>query len=145
MSFIDNINPFLGKKGELSLEQIKKLWVILVKNSATHVEQKAFLEWITKKRDNNDSQRKNYILNDNLIRNLFNLLLTDKNLIDFPSMNLNIYNCLKKLFEIINMKEGNLEFFEPLRVFRYDQLVGFKYFWAILTKCNNEEVNKSKK
>lgn len=112
----------------------------MVKNGTTSIEQTCFLEWIIKKRDSNDSQKKNFLLNDNLMKNLFNLLLTDKSLIDYPNMNLNIYNCLKKMFEIINMKEGNLEFSETMKIYKYDQLIGFKYFWTILVKCNNEEV-----
>jgi len=111
----------------------------LVKNCATFVEQTIFLEWIIKRKDFND--KKTYLLNDALMKNLFNLILTDKIMIDYTSMNLNIYNCVKKLFEAVNMKEGNLEFSDTIKIYKYEQLVGFKYFWTILIKCYNEEVH----
>ena len=144
LSFIDNINQFLGKKAELNLDQLKKLWVILVKNCVSSVEQNHFLEWLNKKKEPNESTRKNFVLNDTLMKNLFNLLLSDKIMIDYASMNLNVYNCLKKMFEAINMKEGNLEYSDIIRVYKYDQLIGFKFLWTILIKCNNEEVNNFK-
>lgn len=113
--------------------------MILVKNCISIVEQNLFLDWLNKKKESNDA-KKNFLLNDNLMKNFFNLLLNDKIMIDYTSMNLNIYNCLKKMFEAINMKEGNLEYSDSIKVYKYDQLVGFKYLWTILIKCNNEEV-----
>ena len=74
------------------------------------------------------------------MKNLFNLILTDKIIIDYNTMNINIYSCLKKMFDAVNMKEGNLEITDTLRIYKYDQLLGFKFFWTILIKCNNEEV-----
>lgn len=105
------------------------------------MEQTIFLEWINKRKDSNDSsQRRNFLLNESLMKYLFNLILTDKIMIDYNTMNLNIYNCIRKMFEAVNMKEGSLEFSETIKVYKYDQLSGFKFFSMVLIKCQNEEV-----
>lgn len=70
LDFIEFITKNAQRKNELTLEQLKKLWTILVIKCNSDVEKNYFLEWLIKPKEKN--QKKTYILADNSMKDLLN-------------------------------------------------------------------------
>lgn len=139
LNFIDNINAYLTKKFELNFDHIKKLWTIIIKNGKTDVEKSIFLEFLNKGKESNYAQRKKYFLNETLMKNVFNHLIAEKTLENYLNISLNLYNCIRTMFETVNVREGNIEMMNAnyLKIIRWESIAGIKVFWSILAKSNN--------
>ena len=58
---------------DVKIEHLKKLWTMLIKDSVTPVEKNTFLDFLVRKKDPKNPQKKNvtYILNEGLMKELF--------------------------------------------------------------------------
>jgi hypothetical protein len=106
------------------------------------VEKSIFLEFLNKGKESNYSQRKKYFLNEPLMKNVFNHLITEKTLENYLNISLNLYNCIRTMFETVNVREGNIEMTtsNSLKILKWEAITGMKVFWAILAKSNNLKV-----
>lgn len=145
LTFIQTIDPHVEKKYSISIDQIKRLWIIMIKKAVTPVEQNLFLNWLIKTKETSSSKRA-YNFSDSMMKTIFLSIISDKVLMeDYVNLTPEIYNCIQTLFEIVNANEDFLENYGKLikRVIKYDSIYGMDYFWNILIKCSNETVQKN--
>jgi hypothetical protein len=132
------------KKYQLTLDNIKKLWNILIKRAITTVESNIFLNWIIKQKESNTNETKrNYNFSIDFYKTLFINLFGDKNFMEDQQLTPNIYNCLQNLFDIVNANEDYIDFSSKSsgrRVLKFESLIGLDIFWNVLTKSQNSEV-----
>jgi len=83
LDFIEFINHYL-RKMDVKIEHLKKLWTMLIKDSVTPVEKNTFLDFLVRKKDPKNPQRKNvtYILNEGLMKELFDEIFFNSNLMN---------------------------------------------------------------
>ena len=143
LSFLQTIDPFVDKKYAITLDQIKRLWVIMIKKAVTPIEQSIFLNWLIKPKDG--ASKRSYNFSDSMLKTIFLSIISDKVLMDdYTSINTEVYGCIQSLFEIVNINEDVLENTAKgvKKVIKYEGLFGMDYFWSILIKCSNETVQK---
>mgnify|MGYP000894912163 CR=1 FL=1 len=140
--FIENIN-FNLKKPELTFNHLKRLWHALVKNAVSEIETNAFLTWLIKSKETS-SRQKTYCIGDTLLKQVFNNILCNPQMMDnFTNINIEIFKCFEKFFEIINEKEEYLDISKnnSYRVHKFDHLIGVEIIWQMLLVCTDEKVS----
>lgn len=145
LNFLQTIDPHVEKKLQLTIDHIKRLWIILIKKAVTPLESTLFLAWLTKQKETT-TLKKVYCFSDSFLKAIFINLISDKVLMDdYVNINLDIYNCIQSLFDIVNSNEELIEIISKSgnrKVSKYENLYGLDYFWNILIKTNETEVKK---
>lgn len=146
LNFIENI-ALQPKKGDFTLDHMKKLWNVLVKRSITDVEKSAFLNWITKSKESNYGRGRTHIINDNLMKSFFQSVFCDKEQMDgFKNISYDVFRAFEKYFEVLNEKEDFIELGKNHnKVIKYESLIGHDVLWQMLLNCINEKVLKEVK
>lgn len=142
LSFIENINSLTDTKNALTYEHIKQLWVILVRNRVTEVEETKFLKWLVRYREETNSTKKVPQLRS-LIKPVFTTILCSQALMDnYQNINYEIFKTFRTMFEYVNDAEKAIEITKVnnFKVLKYDAIVGHENLWTMLKNATNELV-----
>ncbi|KAL4505333.1 hypothetical protein ABPG72_002395 [Tetrahymena utriculariae] len=149
LEFISLINKHLSnKQKDITIEQLKKLWKILVRSSITNIEKNKFLTWLNKKRQNNNDNNNNNknvassLLDENLLSQALDQIFCDKELMNGFQIDKEIFDCLKNIFQMVNLKNKSIELNNQqlILINKYDQIVGKEVFWNLSLYCIDPQV-----
>lgn len=114
----------------------------MIKKSVTPIESNIFLNWLTKIKEGEG--KKTYNFSNEQLKNIFINVIGDKILMDdYMNINIEIYNCIQLLFDIVNNNDEFIEISKSgiRKIIRFETLQGLDYFWLILIKSQNDNVN----
>lgn len=93
-------------------------------------------------KDTKNTNKKNYLLPENLLNDIFNKIFFDPDFVDVRLMSFEVFRCFQSLFEYINVQQKTLEINHRnlFRILKFSNILGRDYFWQILIYNSNERV-----
>ncbi|EGR34208.1 ubiquitin carboxyl-terminal hydrolase family protein, putative [Ichthyophthirius multifiliis] len=122
-------NALQGKKWEMNIEQVKKLWVV--------VEKKKLLKWILVK-----NGQKN-VINEHLYVQFVEKILLEKELMKDYNIDKESYEFVRQFLIECNIRNGkSIEINQKNVIFviKHENIIGKEFFWNVLLFCENQEV-----
>lgn len=130
----------LNSQVRLTFEHIERLFTMLVSNGLTEFESNCLFELITKENDQAKGKDRRFLLDDVVRKEVFIKIFCVTKYLNIERLNLQGFNCFKRLFLIVNEEERALENAgeERVNVVNLQNLHGLDQLWQISIKNGGE-------
>lgn len=123
----------VNSKVALSFENVEKMFQLLVVKSTNEYESNALFQLITKENEGAKSKERRFLLDDRVRNEVFQKIFCNNKYLNFERINIQGFNCFKRLFLIVNEEEKVLIVHKEDRVVvsNLNALQGIESLWAI--------------
>lgn len=94
---------------KLSFEHVEKLFTMLVSRGFSEFESNCLFELITKENEQAKGRERRFLLDDIVRKEVFQKIFCNSKYLNFEKINLQGFNCFKRLFLIVNEEDKTLE------------------------------------
>ena len=142
MNFIEFV--IVNSKVILSYDCIEKMFQLLVVNAVSEYESNAFFQLVTKENDNAKSKERRFLLDDKTRNEVFLKIFCNSKTLNFEKINIEGFNCFKRLFLIVNEEEKALEIQKDNRIVvtNLNSLQGIETLWSFAILCSSNQVKE---
>lgn len=142
MNFIEFV--IVNSKVILSYDAIEKMFQLLVVNAVSEYESNAFFQLVTKENDNAKSKERRFLLDDKTRNEVFLKIFCNSKTLNFEKINIEGFNCFKRLFLIVNEEEKALEIQKDNRIVvtNLNSLQGIETLWSFAILCSSNQVKE---
>ena len=95
----------VNSKVALSFENVEKMFQLLVVKSTNEYESNALFQLITKENEGAKSKERRFLLDDRVRNEVFQKIFCNNKYLNFERINIQGFNCFKRLFLIVNEEE----------------------------------------
>lgn len=136
------LNSFI----KLSFEHVEKLFTMLVSRGFSEFESNCLFELITKENEQAKGRERRFLLDDIVRKEVFQKIFCNSKYLNFEKINLQGFNCFKRLFLIVNEEDKTLLVQkggeERVTVLNLNNLQGLDSLWSIAIMSENSRVKE---